>query len=425
MRYTLSLPLLDDPTTDPSTERGVAILEQYYADRRANPKTLDVVGTIAPYVDGDPIAMPPGRQLISCVQNIGTPTQNNNGMGKLALAPAVARQSGDWLSIDLAGTFPENWTGPDRQNPKFSFGDVSLQVGSGSNWVEVASLPYDATDAGNQCGWVIDVDLGALDPAVTQLLADDSASLRMYSAKFGVISSEVDYYVVTDQLAVYAEQGGPADEFLSQGTLEPISVQVYRRGRVLDASECPPITMWEYCASPIQTPGGVETRTTDLQPGAPITVATDTSAAYVLTFQVQGETGFGQAFPPDRYDAFAYPPQFALTWAPQISVRVLPNTDYSKYFIDPHAAEPVGNDLLTWDVVYGEVLRTYALLYPAMNNKIRLDDEAAMMAFARHVIDATQPSRWLSSRYMPPTRDLSASRRQLLQAWCRKVMLPQ
>lgn len=418
-RYTLALPLLDDPTTnDP------AVLEQYYRDRRANPKTLEIAGTLAPYHAGDPIAMPPGRQLISRTQNLTTPKgTTNNGGGLLALAPCVANQQGDWLSIDLAGTFPEIYN-TDGTNPKWDFGPVTLCVGADPTWTPIATLPYADTARGVQSGWVFDLDLDqSQNPTlVKQLLADGNATLQLQSQQFGVIAEEVDYYVVTDHLAVYAEQGGPDDEFFSQGKLEPISVGVYHRGERLDAASCPPISMWQYRTAPIQDPGDAVSITTTLQPDTPITVATDRSGASVLTFLVSGERNPpSTVFPPADYGAFGYPPQFAITWAPQISVRVLPNEDYSKFYVDPTAPEPVGNDLLTWDVVYSVVLRTYALLYPAMNNKIRLDDEGAMRQFASYIIDWTQPDRWMSSRYMPPTRDLSASRRTLLQAWCRKV----
>lgn len=422
MRYTLSLPLLDDPST-----KRTPVLEQYYRDRRANPKTLDLVGSLAPYYDGEPIAMPPGRQLISRRTNISTPSPKNNGGGNIALAPAVAAQHGDWLTIDLAGTFPEAYGGQGRENPKYDFGPVSLYVASGDDRASIGPVPYADTDAGNRCGWLFDLDVRqAADDRAARLLADDAFTLELRRDRDDcpdpVVSREVDYYVVTDQLAVYAEQGGPDDEFLSQGVLEPLSVAVYHRGRRLDHASCPPISMWQYRTTPIQSPGDAVVRTTNLRPGEPITVATDQSGAFLLTFRVDGERNPpASEFPPPSYAAFAYPPQFAITWAPQISIRVLPNQDYSQYFEDPTDHEPVGNELLTWDVVYQEVLRTYALLYPAMSNKIRLDDPVAMTEFASYVIDATRPERWMSSRYMPPTRDLSASRRKLLQAWCRKV----
>ena len=45
-----------------------------------------------------------------------------------------------------------------------------------------------------------------------------------------------------------------------------------------------------------------------------------------------------------------------------------------------------------------------------------------MTAHAQAILEVTDPGLWMSIHYMPRTRDLSASRRTLLQAWCRKVL---
>ena len=66
-----------------------------------------------------------------------------------------------------------------------------------------------------------------------------------------------------------------------------------------------------------------------------------------------------------------------ITNAPSISLRILPNDeDFSAYYVDPNAIEPVGNDRLTFEVVYQKVLRTYYLLYPIMNTIFPLNSEA-------------------------------------------------
>lgn len=413
MRYYIYLPLLDDERT-----LKQPWLEQYYRDQRENPKTLDIVGTLAPYHAHEPIAMPPGRLLISRTQNIATGSLQNNGVGKgVALAPAIAHRCDDLLTVDFVGSFPEKWDAP-GVNPKYDFGDVTLRVARGDDVAHVGTVAYTDVAAGDAAGWLFEFDLPA---EARELLADDGARLELHHATAGVVLREVDYYVVSDQLAVYAEQGGPDDEFVSQGPAEPVSVSVYHRGERID--DAPPITVWRYRTVPIQDPGDAVEVTTALRSGEALTVPTDDASAYLLTFRVDGETNPPAAeFPPGDYSRFAYPPDaFVVTWAPSISVRVLPNEDYSEYYEEPTAAVPVANDALTWDVVYRNVLRTYALLYPAMNNKIPLADEAAVTEFAEYVAAAIAEENWASSRYMPPTRDLSRSRRQLLTAWCNKV----
>jgi hypothetical protein len=82
----------------------------------------------------------------------------------------------------------------------------------------------------------------------------------------------------------------------------------------------------------------------------------------------------------------------------------------------------VGNEQLTFDVVYQKVLRTYYLLYPIMNIKaFPLNSEEDVARNAKAILQATDPKQWMSIHFMPRTRDMSASRRTLLQAWCRKV----
>jgi hypothetical protein len=106
-------------------------------------------------------------------------------------------------------------------------------------------------------------------------------------------------------------------------------------------------------------------------------------------------------------------------------MRILPNDeDFSQYYVDPNAPEPVGNDLLTFDIVYAKVLRTYYLLYPAMNFVFKLNSETDVQQNAGGILERTDPKLWMSTQYMPRTRDMSASRRTLLQAWCRKFIPP-
>jgi hypothetical protein len=112
-----------------------------------------------------------------------------------------------------------------------------------------------------------------------------------------------------------------------------------------------------------------------------------------------------------------------VTNAPSISLRILPNDeDFSRYYVHPIAPEPVGNDQLTFDVVYQKVLRTYYLLYPIMNSVFPLNSEPDVAGSAQAILQVTDPKQWMSRGFMPRTRDMSASRRTLLRAWCWKVL---
>ena len=102
-----------------------------------------------------------------------------------------------------------------------------------------------------------------------------------------------------------------------------------------------------------------------------------------------------------------------ITNAPSISLRILPNDeDFSQYYVDPNAEDPVGNDLLTFDVLYEKVLRTYYLLYPVMIPYVRLNSEEDVRNNANAILQTTERSIWMSIGYMPRTRDMSSSRTQ-------------
>ena len=109
--------------------------------------------------------------------------------------------------------------------------------------------------------------------------------------------------------------------------------------------------------------------------------------------------------------------------SPSIGLRILPNDeDFSQYYVDPSSPAPVGNDRLTFEVLYEKVLRTYYLLYPVMIPIVRLNSEQDVAKAARAILQVTDSSIWMTNDYMPRTRDMSRSRTTLLQAWCRKVL---
>ncbi|MGI9274105.1 MAG: hypothetical protein ACR2PT_04495 [Endozoicomonas sp.] len=392
-------------------------IEKLYEQKLTNPKELEIVGTIAPlYPDEEMISAPTGRLLVSNTPNIPTPegTQNNGG-GKIALGPAVIHQKGNTLTADFSGTFPDYYQNGD--NPKFDFGPVELVAVCGKQRVPISAVDYANTRAGNARGWLFDFNLTE---EIQTLLADDATSLQLYSEKYGIVLNETDYYIASNQQAVYAEQYGSTTEFLNLGTAEPVTVSVYRRGNKVTAADGLTMKVWQYRSIPLQAPGDAVLISSDFKPGETLEVDTDTSDNRLITFTVNGADN-PDNFPPQSYLDFMNPPY--VTNAPQISIRILPNDeDFSAYYVDPNIEEPVGNESLTFDVVYEKVLRTYYLLYPSMNGVFELNDPAAVKSHAKKILERTEMAIWLSTKYMPRTRDLSESRRKLLRAWCLKVL---
>jgi hypothetical protein len=398
---------------------GDADIETLYKNQQKNPAALQIVGTFAPLFANEKIVSGPvGRLLVANDTTVPTPpgTHNNGNNGFIALAPAVLQRTGNTISVDFSGTFPDYFKTISAPNPKYDFGPVTLVVSNAAASAPIGPVDYTDTDSGDRRGWIFDFDISSK-PDAQKILQDPEAKFSLQHATLGPVLAETDYYFVSNQQGIYAEQNGPGDSFLNQGTSELATVAVYHRGLELSPAQCPPISVWQYRSVPIQSPGDVESIATNFKPGQPLQVDTSQPGNFLFTFSIGAAAGF----PPKNYNTFMGPPY--ITNAPSISLRILPNDeDFSGYYVDPNAAAPVGNDQLTFDVIYQKVLRTYYLLYPIMSLVFPLNSEPDVARHARAILRLTDPKQWMSSGYMPRTRDMSASRRTLLQAWCRKVL---
>ena len=397
-------------------------IEAVYQQQQANPATLEIVGTIAPLYENENIlTTPTGRLMVSNQAQIPTPPgSQNNGNGLLALAPAVLQVAENIVSADFVGTFPDYYQMSFVPlNGKYYFGEVSLIVSAGANSAVIGAVDYANTTQGDRRGWILDFDISG-NAAAQKVLQDPNASFQLAHPALGTILDETDYYFVSNQQAIYAEQFGDGSQFLNQGTLEPATISVFRRGLELSAYECPPINVWQYRSIPLQAPGNAVSISSDLKPGDPIVVDTSQPGNFLFTFSVNENPSPNPPFPPPSYSVFMNPPY--VTNAPSISLRILPNDeDFNQYYVDPDAEDPVGNESLTFEVLYEKVLRTYYLLYPVMIPYVQLNSEEDCRKNAQAILQTTEPSLWMSIHYMPRTRDMSSSRTRLLRAWCRKA----
>jgi len=412
-----------------ATVRGNDKIEALYKQGKTNPGNLEIVGTIAPlYEDEHVLTTPTGRLMVCNQTPIATPvgSQNNGNNGLIALAPAVLQVNQNIVSADFVGTFPDNYQpGPQPSNSKYDFGSVSLVVYSGLRSVSIGEVNYAKTGAGDQKGWIFDFDVTA-NAEAQQVLGSPGAKFRLVHSSLGVVLDETDYYFVSNQQGIYAEQHGTGSQFLNQGTCEPATFSVFQYGKELSAEVCPAVTVWQYRSIPLQAPGNAEPISNNHKPGQPIVIDTSQPGNFLLTFSINDVANPGPAnYPPQSYSTFMNPP--FITNAPGISLRILPNDeDFSQYYenSDADESELKGNDLLTFDVVYDKVLRVYYLLYPVMIPIVRLNSEDDVRKHAEGIIRTTETSLWMNIHYMPRTRDMSSSRTKLLRAWCRKVMPP-
>ncbi|MEA2339247.1 MAG: hypothetical protein QOE82_3254 [Thermoanaerobaculia bacterium] len=424
-----------------------------YQKQQQNPIILQFVATIAPLFASETITTGPVGRLLAANENMNITTPpwlSNNGQsspntpGTIYLAPAIAQTNGNIISVDFVNTFPDAFEQPPGpvpttqpppppagsppppppttlqpySNDKWPFGTVTLMVNGNGNTVAIDTVDYTDTDGGNALGWIFDYDISQNTKAQSAL-TDPNVSFTLVSEQFGEVLSETEYFFVTNQVSIYAEQNGPTDSFLNQGTMEPATVTVYSRGVELSANVCPPISVWSYATVPMQMPGPQQLVERAYKPGTPLSFDTSQPGNFNFIFTI-GDT------PPATWNP-SFLETILMTNSTSISLRVLPNSvDFTPYhtFVN---GNPVGNssgpNQLLFSFVYTNVLQVYYLLFPAMDNFVLLNSETSVNQNAQSILNAINltQSNWMSPHFMPRTRDMSQSRRTLLQAYCNLV----
>ncbi|HYG17061.1 MAG TPA: hypothetical protein VEC12_14985, partial [Bacteroidia bacterium] len=397
-------------------------ITQLYKTKGLNPTYVQLQGTIAPWYEGDMDTMAEGRYLIPTSNTVPVPPGCKANGPALALGPATLQVDNVNNLIIINGTaaFPEKYQGQydpmqTDNNPKYDFGPLSLGVlVDGVAPYNFADILY-ATMVNDGSGWMFTVSFQPTIPNIQQMF--DNGLFFISSEKYGILLQETPYFIVSDQSAVFAEQnpGTSQSTFLNKdGVPVPVSFNVYKKGVQLTSSCTESFNLWVYDTTPNQAPGTATLLTENYKPGQSISLPVDTPGNRLITAVLSTDPP-----PPSSYG------NFPLNYAPIINIRILPNNvDYSKYYVDPTAPQPVGNDLLTFDVIYNEVLRNYYLLYPAMSVRVPLNDPQYWQdpVMARTLLQRISLEFWGRSEAMPRTRDLSASRRQLLTAWCLKII---
>jgi hypothetical protein len=403
-----------------------------YANQGLNPDYCELQGTIAPWFEGEPESCPVGRLLIPPPTG-GTiplpPGSIGNDIGKgpvFNLCPAVAyiNTQTSTLSIDFSATFPDIYDGAPYDplqtgnNPTWDFGEVFIKLSHKSIIAPFKEyIPFSDYILNDATGWVIDFPIDLKNRNIQQCLQEGIFTVE--SAKYGTLLQETPYFILSDQSALYAEQDAsqtPTSLFRNDGPdLVTTSFLVYKQGKLLTNADPERFNLYYYDTTPNQdwASSAPIPLMNNYQAGQPISITVSTPGNRLITALLSTDP-----VAPGLYGAFNS------TSSPIINIRILPYNDYSKYYLprqnpgDP----PVGNNLLTFDVIYNEVLRNYYLLYPAMSQRIPLNDpdEWNDAEMAGRLMKRISLPFWGTAMTMPRTRDLSQSRRELLTAWCLK-----
>lgn len=415
------------------SEQTLKDIEKIYAEKGLNPAYIQIQGTVTPWYKGELKSVTMSRQ-INPTGTFNVPDTGGNGTA-FRLGPITARVSADksYISLDIANTFPEDYQNTSDPkpleatgNPKYDIGTVTLRVGtiSGGTWTlykEIGAIDYNSTNWQIK-GGMIDISLSGWSDADLQQL--ENGYLDVYTSgkpattgipeiPAGSLMQETEFMMASDQSTVFAQQSAsttPTDAFNFNGEDIACSFTVYQLGKPVSSLDNP-LTIQVFDTTPNQGAYGPVENLDDYQPGQALSLCTPKpgNKLFYATFSSGKITDFSNV------DLMTFP---------IITMRVLPNEDYSQYYEDPSIAQPVANDTLTWDVLYEKVLRNYYLLYPAMSLRVPLDNEDYWKTpdMAGRMYSRIQPEAWPKAVYMPRTRDLSESRRQLLQAWCLKIM---
>jgi hypothetical protein len=422
-RYNLYLtyPRISDTELAKRFERG---------ERPLNPARGQIVGTIAPWYDGEASTITMGRLLkpAAAYPNQYRPKE------QFFLSPAVAVQNTktQCIAIDLANCLPED--GP--EGDKYNLGTVRLGIRNATDSerdpaTNLATIEQIGTVTNDRetyldCGGIYDFGYGER-PEVRAALGDDSNELVLESSLYGVLLYEPEYMLASDCSCNYLDDLAPGETWDSapmkayldaqphpalKGTIDLL---LLRRGRPPGREVAITVEEWRQTPTGFAENYGVY-RYPTLQKRSKLTWRPNTKfdlrpngGPGLRVYRFVPECNWPQDI--DERDIAQVAIREAI-----VELRVLPYDDYSK----------VRPDELTLDFIYEQVFRYYDLITPAMSEAMDLKDPSIwkLPTAARYVLLTTSTDFWASPQYMPRMRDLSRSRRELLQRFCNSLLPP-
>lgn len=418
----LTYPKISDPDLAAAFAKG---------QKLENPAIGKMVGTIAPWFEGEPTSVTMGRYLKSST-SYSNPYRADHKPYYLSPAVALVDEQTGHISLDASNCLPED--GPEGY--KYNMGTVSLGIRAATPpggdpsqnpgaITVIGDVPNDR-EFYELHGGMYDLDYGHLSPVQQSWLHDLDHELVLSTAVDGVLLYEPEFMVESDCACSYLDEPppevAPADEAVAQdlSTMPHAAlrgeVPLYLRHRGRPPAHDVAVRVEQWKVTPTgdpriygfyKYPVLLETRSITLSRG---------QARFPL--RPWGGPGLRvfRFVPPGQWPAQMTGDVLANRMFEEFftSVRVLPYDDYSG----------VTDEELTFDYVYREVLRYYALIFPAMSTRLDLSDPTLWTtpSAAQYLLTVTDPKLWGNYLYMPRPRDLSRYRRALLQRFCEKVL---
>ena len=400
-----------------------------HGEQVENPAYGKVVGTIAPWFEDEPLAVPLGRFLKPAAPYVNPYRPDK----PYYLSPAVARydKENHRMSLDLANCLPED--GPDGS--KYHLGGVFLGLRKACEpnqspsdnlnpIIRVAEIPNDR-DTYLSTGGICDVSCGSLDNTQLQLLEDNGYELVIETANAGVLLYETAYMIAPGCECNYLDEL-PADKTWDDADVlkyldgqdfpelkGKVELWIRRRGQVPEGRTTIKVEQWQ--ETPTGDPDQVGVYRYPRFLGSEMITLRKGRGTYRLRPSGSGIRMY-RLVPHGIWPQDISPHQLALFEFQEfyISLRVLPYNDYSR----------ISDNQLTFDIIYKEIFRYYSLVLPAMNKRLPMNDRTIWdtPTAAHYVLRMINPKLWNCYNYMPRTRDLSKYRRELLERFCRSVL---
>lgn len=338
----------------------------------SNPARGKVMGTIGTWKTTEMKSVPTGRRMVA-----GASLLHDHSSFQLNPATVCVDTVRQVVSLDLMNTFPELNTSLD----KVDIGEVHLAaVKSGPKGpiiTDIGSVPYNREAYERQSG-MIDVPY---DSALASAVQDQQLVLVQESTQ-AIVLAELSMTVESDQRCIYLQEGAATDA----------TIWLTVKGAAPTASQSVAIQQF-VTSNRTQSPANATNAVVTI-PGT-ITIGSSGQATLHILATRPGTCLISMALPGEA----------PLTSF--INVRVLPLDNY----------DAVLDEDLTFEFVYQEVLRYYALLFPVMRPYVDFSSEASVRLSASAILDRIAADQFDLASYMPVSRDLSDGKRKLLQRW--------
>jgi hypothetical protein len=398
-------------------------------ERLANPALGLMIGTLAPWYEGEPATVTMGRYLKPVA-----PFTNPYRPKPYYLSPVVAavNPASNVLSLEMANCLPED--GPDGD--KFNLGTITIGmrqatppgVNPATNTNPVVPLGTLVNDRETYLsqGGMYDIPLNTLPPATLALVTNDAYEMVLQTGLSGVLLAETPYMVATDVGCAYLDDLPPGESWDDPAVRAALArkpdvalrgeldLLVRYRGRVPNGTTPLRVEQWKETPTGYVNQFGVyrypvllHTETVDVAGATGHYRLRPLQQSGLRLYRFVPPQNFPQDIAPDTLANMAFQEFFA-------ELRVLPYDDYSA----------VGDAELTFPFIYQEIFRYYYLILPAMSERLDMSDPTVWQSptAARYVLRMIDERLWSYYNYMPRTRDLSTYRRQLLRRFCNKVL---